>query len=259
MSRTTSTNTVTQVQHTPPAATRSPVDVSPSFAQRRLSRETGGRSVEASPKSKRPSFEKRPSLSTAVSDSSTSSESESEALHPMVRSRAFARRPRFSSSKAPPNPLSDADEEEEESPPFLPFSGEPSATPVPLENVAATVKASPKKPVSEKTSVLPSAHIKSGALSSKQGPQSSSSSAQSQPASGNRKSQRTPAALSPRQRRAVKEGSDDSPSMGSSFSDLEDTSLSQSALEEALANEMAHGGVASKMSTISQALKSRYL
>lgn len=47
--------------------------------------------------------------------------------------------------------------------------------------------------------------------------------------------------------------------MGSSFSDLDDASVTQSALEEALAGEMQHGGVASKMSTISQALRSRYM
>ena len=51
--------------------------------------------------------------------------------------------------------------------------------------------------------------------------------------------------------------------MGSSFSDLDDASVTQSALEEALAREIAQGGgsigVASRMSTISQALRSRYL
>lgn len=47
--------------------------------------------------------------------------------------------------------------------------------------------------------------------------------------------------------------------MGSSFSDLDDASVTQSALEEALARDMQHGGVASRMSTISQALRSRYL
>ncbi len=47
--------------------------------------------------------------------------------------------------------------------------------------------------------------------------------------------------------------------MGSSFSDLDDASVTQSALEEALAHEMNQGGVASRMSTISQALRSRYL
>lgn len=46
--------------------------------------------------------------------------------------------------------------------------------------------------------------------------------------------------------------------MGSSFSDLDDASVTQSALEEAVANEMAPG-VASRMSSLSQALRSRYL
>ena len=55
------------------------------------------------------------------------------------------------------------------------------------------------------------------------------------------------------------------PSMGSSFSDLDDTSVTQSALEEALASNMQRqgGGTGgqgqSRMSTISQALRSRYL
>ncbi|KAI6245543.1 Autophagy-related protein 29 [Erysiphe necator] len=52
---------------------------------------------------------------------------------------------------------------------------------------------------------------------------------------------------------------DAAPSMGSSFSDLEDTSITQSALEEALASKMQAGGMASRMSSISQALRSKYL
>ncbi|KAK6580759.1 hypothetical protein PZA11_006995 [Diplocarpon coronariae] len=51
-------------------------------------------------------------------------------------------------------------------------------------------------------------------------------------------------------------GSDGTPSMGSSFSDLDDASVTQSALEEALASNMqAGGGMASRMS---QALRSKY-
>lgn len=38
-----------------------------------------------------------------------------------------------------------------------------------------------------------------------------------------------------------------------------DTSVTQSALEEALLSNMQRGGMASRMSTISQALRSRYL
>ncbi|KAL2425995.1 Autophagy-related protein 29 [Exophiala dermatitidis] len=60
-------------------------------------------------------------------------------------------------------------------------------------------------------------------------------------------------------------GSDTSPSMGSSFSDLDDASVTQSALEEALLSGMGNttmtmpgAGVAGRVSGISQALRSRY-
>ena len=49
--------------------------------------------------------------------------------------------------------------------------------------------------------------------------------------------------------------------MGSSFSDLDDASVTQSAMEDALANEMTHETMASRMSmsTISNVVKSRFL
>ncbi|KAH8662147.1 hypothetical protein BX600DRAFT_465689 [Xylariales sp. PMI_506] len=54
--------------------------------------------------------------------------------------------------------------------------------------------------------------------------------------------------------------SDGTPSMGSSFSDLDDASVTQSALEEALASKLQDGGtIGSRMSTISNVFKSRYL
>lgn len=69
--------------------------------------------------------------------------------------------------------------------------------------------------------------------------------------------------LSPRRTAELKgaygKDSEGAPSMGSSFSDLEDASVTQSALEEALASNMQAGGMASRMSSISNALKSRYL
>ncbi|KAJ5715794.1 uncharacterized protein N7483_012975 [Penicillium malachiteum] len=69
-----------------------------------------------------------------------------------------------------------------------------------------------------------------------------------------------PTRLSPHKSNASgREASDGTPSMGSSFSDLDDTSVTQSAMEEALMSNMQHGGMASRMSTISQALRSRYL
>lgn len=79
------------------------------------------------------------------------------------------------------------------------------------------------------------------------------------------------AGLSPRLRKAADKGghaSDTSPSMGSSFSDLDDASVTQSALEEALLSGMGNttmtmgpgtvGNVANRVSGISQALRSRY-
>ncbi|KAK0723885.1 hypothetical protein B0T21DRAFT_414242 [Apiosordaria backusii] len=76
--------------------------------------------------------------------------------------------------------------------------------------------------------------------------------------------------LSPRSRTAElrdkgkgvsREGSDGTgtPSMGSSFSDLDDASVTQSALEEALASRMQDGTIGSRMSVIGHAIKSRYL
>ncbi|KAK4232368.1 hypothetical protein QBC38DRAFT_463935 [Podospora fimiseda] len=79
-------------------------------------------------------------------------------------------------------------------------------------------------------------------------------------------------ALSPRRTAELKgkgtlrdAGSDGTgtPSMGSSFSDLDDTSVTDSALEEALASRMQDGTLGSRMSimgaTLGHAIKSRYL
>jgi hypothetical protein len=81
------------------------------------------------------------------------------------------------------------------------------------------------------------------------------------PLSPRRAAELAAAGLSPLRRPGSgRDGSDGSPSMGSSFSDLDDASVTQSALEEALMSNMQHGrngSVASRMSTISQALRSR--
>jgi hypothetical protein len=76
-----------------------------------------------------------------------------------------------------------------------------------------------------------------------------------------------PSALSPKRRAQLNQlspkykrsGSEGSPSMGSSFSDLDDASVTQSALEEALLSNMQHGsiGMASRMSSLRDALTRR--
>ena len=206
-----------------------------------------------------PSIE-RPSSRPDKADESSSSSSDSGAIIPPAPSQAYMRRSRYSSSKPSLGPLSDADEDQEGSPPFLPFSDVKALTHTQPDEPSATVHLTSDKPALGR--------LASGPLPTSRPPialptgRSSSSSikSQSQPQSqGSRSAQNPLSSLSPRQRRVTKEGSEGTPSMGSSFSDLDDASVTQSALEEALANEMNHGGVASRMSSISQALRSRYL
>ncbi len=258
MSRTTSNNTVTQIQRDLlPASSHLPTERHSFFDNG--SRDASRRSTEVLRPDKPRSQDREASPSALASSSSSSSSSNSDAPRSTSRSRAFAsRRPRYSSTKAPMNPLSDADEEDEDSAPFLPFSAARKATPPPPNDPGATVKISPKRPPPARRLAPQSPATHRQTLAART-PHSSSSSAQSQPQSQNR-AQHTPlSALSPKQRRAAREESEGTPSMGSSFSDLDDASVTQSALEEALANEMPQGAIGSRMSTISQALRSRYL
>jgi hypothetical protein len=115
------------------------------------------------------------------------------------------------------------------------------------------------QPMSASTSSLSSA----SGLRTSTGP-----SAAAMPPAQPQRSGRSARTLSPRQQATLasaglsprRQGSESSPSMGSSFSDLDDASVTQSALEEALMSGMANtvtsrvGGI----SGISQALRSRY-
>ncbi|KAL8922838.1 MAG: hypothetical protein Q9208_004963 [Pyrenodesmia sp. 3 TL-2023] len=258
MSRNSSTNTVHQIPRASPKLNQqSSFESTPTGTQYSRVREASRRMSDATTKQRPLSTDRGVSPSSKADDSSSSS-SESEAAPPLSRSRAYQRRPRHSSSKAPLGPLSDADEEDPESPPFLPFSDPKATQPSTPADPSATLRMA-KRALPERPKIAPPLN-------------SSSSSAQSQPQkplrpprpntnpiSPPRGPNEPASALSPRQRKVVKDGSDGTPSMGSSFSDLDDASVTQSALEEALAHEMNQGGVASRMSTISQALRSRYL
>lgn len=207
-------------------------------------------------KSQRDAFnkaDKSPPLSpSSSSNSSSSASSEADAPAYMSKSRAYLRRSRYSSSKTVQRPTSDADEDQAESPPFLPFSDAKACLPALPPDPSSTAHLNPRRPLPQ-----PGAS-KADATASPATVCSSSSSMQSQVLSPNARLVQNPlSSLSPRQRRITREGSEGSPSMGSSFSDLDDTSVTQSALEEAYAHEINHG--ASRMSTISQALRSRYL
>ncbi|RPB04096.1 hypothetical protein L873DRAFT_1667225 [Choiromyces venosus 120613-1] len=70
---------------------------------------------------------------------------------------------------------------------------------------------------------------------------------------------KVPAAMgSPRKFPVTDSAGPSSPSMGSSFSDLSDASVTQSAMEDAYLSTMQAGGMGSRMSSLSQAVRSRY-
>lgn len=262
MSRNSSTNTVHQIQRVSPKLSQQPsFESSTAGTPFARAREASQRLSDVTPKDRPPSGETGANRSSKV-ESSSSSSSESEIAPALSRSRAYQRRPRHSSSKAPLGPLSDADEDDPDSPPFLPFSDPKATKQSPPADPSATLRMA-KRALPEKA--MPAPPLNSSSSSTQSQPPRTSRPAQQQPGSKNpisppRIPNEPASALSPRQRKVVKDGSDGTPSMGSSFSDLDDASVTQSALEEALAHEMnQQGGVASRMSTISQALRSRYL
>ena len=267
MSRNSSTTTVHQVQKASPILGQRPSSeaLSPAIQSLRA-REASRRLSDLTQKDKPPILTETPSSPSSKAGNSSSSSSESEAAPPLSRSQAYMRRPRHSSSKVPLGLLSDADEDDADSPPFLPFSNPNPAVPAPASinnDPSATLRTAPHLPPSDKIPTpapVPALTSSSSSAQSSQPHKRPSRPAPPKPASPSHRQSNEPAsALSPRQRRVVKDGSEGTPSMGSSFSDLDDASVTQSALEEALAHEMNQGGVASRMSTISQALRSRYL
>lgn len=253
MSRNSSTNTVYQVQKASPKLNeKAASELSPTHSHFAKAREASRRLSDITPK-------ERPASPPAKTDLSSSSSSDSDAAPPLSRSRAYMRRPRHPASKAPLGPLSDADEDDPDSPPFLPFSDPKAIQQVPPADPSATLRMAKRTLPDKPTPAPPLNSSSSSAQSQPHKPPRSRQHPHTNPFSPSRGPNEPASALSPRQRRVVKDGSDGTPSMGSSFSDLDDASVTQSALEEALAHEMNQGGVASRMSTISQALRSRYL
>jgi hypothetical protein len=176
-----------------------------------------------------------------------------------VQSRMYTRRPRFpptkSKGKAPLNPLSSADEaSDDESPSFLPFStvddregtndrdkNKGKGIAKNFDDPTATLRRYSQRPATRPNLEQVISPSSSGTLSSPPQPSSSVQSISSPRGIRSPNNSNVLATLSPRQRRIAKEGSEGTPSMGSSFSDLDDASISQSAMEEALAREIKAG------------------
>ncbi|KAF2839179.1 hypothetical protein M501DRAFT_954368 [Patellaria atrata CBS 101060] len=232
LSRTPSTNTITQSRLLPSSFRHPPI-------RRRPTPPTGASSP----------------ASTSSSSSTSSETKETNLTH---RSQIFRRAPRHKAKPHPAlstlssGPETAAEEDSESSSHSLPFARVAAGGPDPgaTTTLPKQGRAEGKKPaVDSSASSLASASV----------------SASGQGQRGER--ERKPGPLSPRRRAELarlsprgkrREGSEGSPSMGSSFSDLDDTSVTQSALEEALLSNMQHGGL-SRISTLSQAIRSKYL
>ena len=207
----------------------------------------------------------------------------------MARSQAFRRPPHYAKTSARGYDDEDDDEDAESSGGFLPFA----TTATGSADGAATIK-SPVKRVFEQRPAAPDSSASSA--SSAAAPPYNTNMGKQRETRGDYTQAPPASALSPRHRselsklspRVRKDGSEGTPSMGSSFSDLDgmfdssfpkrpgmelgievsnanerakitDASISQSAIEEAFMSHMQHGGTTSRMSSISQALRSKYL
>ncbi|KAL6712627.1 hypothetical protein ACN47E_000504 [Coniothyrium glycines] len=277
LSRTPSTNTITQsrAQAQAPSRTQSTRTAQRPNIVSRKSEERGANSAALPPNYRRGSVD---SVEEPASPSSSSS-SLSDTDHPAHRSQLFKRPPRF--KQQPPRGLStfeegdgtiDAEDPGLHGSPDLPFAStsrqEQQSTKYAQETLYRTSSSKPEQKVlqanrvrnappirqksidqqSQATTETTSSMTSSGPLSdTPAGPHSAAKSPMS-PATNHRAEL---ARLgSPRQRelRSRKEGSEGTPSMGSSFSDIDDAGISQSALEEALLSNMQHG----RMSTLSR-------
>ncbi|KAI3398562.1 hypothetical protein diail_8907 [Diaporthe ilicicola] len=226
-----------------------------------------------------------PSPGPADSPSPTSSASSSPA-----QSRIIRRPPRFQQKQQDQDAIRSAyiddDDDDEAEPAFLPFrakastsveaGGSGSGGSGRYTDPSATLKGDPREFASNAARRLQnvtgpdsSSHGKGKGKekermlhkSSNSDSSESSAAFMSKPSPGGRRQPSGP--LSPRRTTELKqkgysrEGSDGTPSMGSSFSDLDDASVTQSALEEALASKMQGGNTIG--STISNVFRSRYL
>ncbi|KAF2163138.1 hypothetical protein M409DRAFT_26583 [Zasmidium cellare ATCC 36951] len=160
----------------------------------------------------------------------------------------------------------EADEDDDDSGGYLPFAT--SSKPDP----AATIRGSPKRQTATIATAKPKT-IRENSTATESSASSASMHRQPSTDTDNGtegRQQRPPGPLSPRHRaqlasmspRYRKDGSEGSPSMGSSFSDLDDASVTQSALEDALMSNMRTQGsygssIGGRMSSLRDALGRR--
>ncbi|KAI9172347.1 Autophagy-related protein [Paramyrothecium foliicola] len=221
-------------------------------APARLAEPTGRRrlsslpvtSTTAAPPDAQPSPEPPRSPSPGPAESSSTSSDDDESYP--AQSRIIRRPPRFQQQEGAALPQ-EGDDDDESEPAFQPYRASGSN---PGQDLASTLKGDGRGTSrrGQKLSGKDSIHYS-------QTSDSSAGSAAIVQRPGASRDHRAPGPLSPRRAAELagrspsgkskgysREGSDGTPSMGSSFSDLDDASVTQSALEEALASHMNRGG-----------------
>ncbi|KAI1199088.1 hypothetical protein F5X97DRAFT_132279 [Nemania serpens] len=199
-----------------------------------------------------------PAESSTAASSSTTSSSSSPA-----QSRIIRRPPKFRGGEGPSYADDDDDDGGDVEPAFLPYRPPTDGVATGHHDLSATLRGNFRD--SGKRSVRTSGRDRIHHS------QTSDSSTSSVPASRGTNDKRPSGPLSPRRpmelasrspggkSKAYSRDSDGTPSMGSSFSDLDDASVTQSALEEALASGMQDAGTISSLrGTFSNTFLSRY-
>ncbi|KAI0405511.1 hypothetical protein F4802DRAFT_562101 [Xylaria palmicola] len=192
---------------------------------------------------------------------SSSSASSSSSSSP-AQSRIIRRPPRFQSNEGP-SFADDEDDDDDAEPAFLPYRPQAGSAGSGQYDLSATLRGNLRD--AGKRSVKGSGRHRAHHS------QTSDSSTGSVPVSRGANDQRPSGPLSPRRTmelagrspggksKGYSRDSDGTPSMGSSFSDLDDASVTQSALEEAFASRMQDGSTISSLrGTISNAFRGRY-
>ncbi|BCR91500.1 multidomain presynaptic cytomatrix related protein [Aspergillus chevalieri] len=249
--RTSSNATINQIKQRDQSRNATPTaemkDPKPEGSGRRLSANIREQAPPA-PTRRSPTLEEE-DLSTSSSESESDEEEELDSR----RNPRFKRFGKFSMHR--PGLRDDEEDDDDDSPAFLPYSRDVEHRPREHsgQDLNATLRLNTGSPdvYRRRSAEHPQTPRKFMAAESSMSSASSGVPVSHQPGDNSRQASQL---ASPRR---SKEASDGTPSMGSSFSDLDATDVTQSALEEELLS--MQGGMASRMSTISQALRSRYL
>ncbi|KAI1654128.1 hypothetical protein F4813DRAFT_372510 [Daldinia decipiens] len=195
---------------------------------------------------------------TESSDSATSSSSSSPA-----QSRIIRRPPRFQGTDAAPSSFADDEDDDEDDdgePAFLPYQLQADGGGSAQHDLSATLRGNPSRDYVKRhaaakgsTRFHRSQTSDSSSSTAPSGLSSSRTGAGGAPVSPRKATEtvgRSPGA------RYSKNSDSGTPSIGSSFSDLDDTSVTQSAMEEVIASQIQHGTISS---LINATFRSRYL